>query len=313
MNRSFFVLCLSGLLLLGGCGGATEEAAAPEQTAKPRIVASNFPLYAFTRAIGGDAVEVDFPVIEGDPAFWAPGGEDVALLQDADLLVINGAGYESWLAFTTLPSGLVLDTTAGLEDRLVLEEDQVVHQHGPGGEHSHGETAFTTWLNPQLALAQARAIRDELSARIPERTADFAANFDRLAAQLEALDGQLADAFKPLGDRPVLFSHPVYQYLERRYGIFGRSLHWEPDVPPGTRDWIDLTNLRREHPAAVMIWEGAPLPETVAQLEAQGVRSLVFDPAGNAPKDADYFELMKANLRAVNEFMSTEGAEAPAN
>ncbi len=303
------LLILTGLLLLlTACGEGRETPAAPEAAAGPRIVASNFPLYAFTRAIGGDAVEVDLPAFDGDPAFWAPAGPEVALLQEADLLVINGAGYESWLAFTTLPEGLLLDTTAGLEDRLLPVENQVVHQHGPEGEHSHDDLAFTTWLDPQLATAQADAIRDGLAARYPGRAADFAANHAALAEQLAALDDRLAQAFAPLGSRPIMFSHPVYQYLQRRYGLNGRSLHWEPDGAPGTRDWIDLTNLWREHPATVMIWEGAPLLETVARLEEQGIRSVVFDPLGNAPRDADYFDLMEENLQRLGGLTDLEPA-----
>ena len=105
MQRLIDTLILTGfLLLLTACGEGPEAPAAPEAAAKPRIVASNFPLYAFTRAIGGDAVEVDLPAFDGDPAFWAPAGPEVALLQEANLLVINGAGYESWLTSSRLPA-----------------------------------------------------------------------------------------------------------------------------------------------------------------------------------------------------------------
>ena len=60
---------------------------------KPIVIASNYPLYFFTRKIAGDAIDVRFPEIEGDPAMWAPGGQASADLQDADLLILNGAGY----------------------------------------------------------------------------------------------------------------------------------------------------------------------------------------------------------------------------
>ena len=123
---------------------------------RPVVIASNYPLYFFTKEIADDVIDVRFPEIEGDPAMWAPGGQESADLQNAELLILNGAGYESWLAFTTLPAGHLLDTTANVQAMLLPIENETVHQHGPAGKHSHQGTAFTTWLDPQLATEQAR-------------------------------------------------------------------------------------------------------------------------------------------------------------
>lgn len=263
---------------------------------KPVVVTSNYPLYFFASEIAGNEIDVRFPSINGDPAMWAPGGDDVAMLQDADLLILNGAGYESWLAFTTLPGDHILDTTAAAEAMLMPIENTTVHQHGPQGEHSHQGTAFTTWLDPKLATEQARAILQGLTQLKPDQSELFSANFTALEQRLDQLDRSLAQAFSALDDQPVIFSHPVYQYLQRRYGINGRSLHWEPDIAPGTRDWIDLGNLLREHPAKLVIWEGLPMDSVSDKLTQMGVRSVMFSPAGNQPDKGDYFVVMKDNL-----------------
>ena len=122
------------------------------------VLATNYPLYFFASEIAGDAVDVRMPDIDGDPAMWVPGPADFSQLQAADLIILNGAGYESWLAFTSLPSGLLLDTTADIQDRLLPIENVTLHQHGPQGEHSHQGAAFTTWLDPQIAIEQAKEI-----------------------------------------------------------------------------------------------------------------------------------------------------------
>jgi zinc transport system substrate-binding protein len=57
-----------------------------------------------------------------------------------------------------------------------------------------------------------------------------------------------------------------------------------------------------EHPAAWMIWEGDPLPESVERLRQLGIESVVFDPAGNVPEDGDFLAVMQnnvENLRSV--------------
>ena len=87
----------------------------------------------------------------------------MAALQAADLVLLNGAGYEGWLNFVSLREERLVNTTAGLADRLLLLEEAVVHQHGPEGEHSHAGNAFTTWLDPTLAAVQALAIERALA------------------------------------------------------------------------------------------------------------------------------------------------------
>lgn len=294
MKRLFFIALVA--LLVACTDKEAGDSNTPATQSKPVVVTSNYPLYFFATEIAGDAINVRFPSIQGDPAMWVPIGDDVGVLQAADLLILNGAGYESWLAFTTLPAGHMLDTTATIQPMLLPIEDTAVHQHGPQGEHSHQGTAFTTWLDPMLAIEQARAIKRGLADLVPDQAGSFQANFANLEQRLNELDQSLAQAFSALGDRPVIFSHPVYQYLQRRYGISGRNLHWEPDTEPGTKDWIDLGKLLREHPAKLMIWEGSTLPPVSKKLADMGVRSIVFDPAGNQPDQDDYFVVMKENL-----------------
>jgi len=145
------------LVLLSACDETvTGGSEANDPAGKPLVLATNYPLYFFASEIAGDAVDVRMPDIDGDPAMWVPGPSDFLQLQAADLIVLNGAGYESWLAFTSLPSGLLLDTTADIQDRLLPIENVTLHQHGPEGEHSHQSTAFTTWLDQLIAIEQAR-------------------------------------------------------------------------------------------------------------------------------------------------------------
>jgi zinc transport system substrate-binding protein len=228
------LLMLLTLILMACTEQAPVETGTTETVDKPVVVTSNYPLYFFASEIAGDAVDVQFPEIDGDPAFWAPDGDDAALLQTANLVILNGAGYESWLAFTTLHEGRMLDTTAGLSDRLLPMDEAAVHQHGPEGEHSHEGTAFTTWLNPRLAAEQARQVTQGLTSLVPDQAERFTTRLTALEDRLNVLDAELERAFESLADESVIWSHPVYQYLQHRYAIDGRSVHWEPDQAPGT-------------------------------------------------------------------------------
>ena len=170
-------------LLVTGCGREPEQVAdtPPAATDTPAandrltVYTVNYPLAYFASRIGGDRVQVEFPAPpDGDPATWAPAGQDIAAYQKADLILLNGAGYAGWTRLVTLPEDRLVNTSASFEDQYVLAEDEETHSHGQDGEHSHeGQIAFTTWLDPQLAIAQAAAIRDALSARQPDAAGEF--------------------------------------------------------------------------------------------------------------------------------------------
>jgi zinc transport system substrate-binding protein len=264
------------------------------------VQAVNYPLAYFVRRIGGSAVRVSLPVPAGeDPAFWVPTADDVAVLQSADLIVLNGAGYEPWLATVSLPSTRIIDTTAGVIDQLITIDETVTHQHGPTGEHAHAVTAFTTWLDPTLAMTQADAIRDALIAARPDQASALTANAAALTADLDSLDARVFELTHHLENAPILFSHPIYQYFQRRYGLNGLSVHWEPGETPTVEQWHEFDVLLRQHPASVMLWESEPSPETVTELSSRGITVSIFDPAATPPAtppaDVDYLIRQQAN------------------
>jgi zinc transport system substrate-binding protein len=191
----------------------------------------------------------------------------------------------------------VIDTAAALADRLLPLEDAVTHSHGGMGEHSHAGYATTLWLDPLLAAEQADAIAAAFTAARPDRAAAFAEGLAALRRDLESLDARLATAAGRVGDAPLLFSHPVYQYLARRYGLNGRSLHWDPAEVPGHFAWAGFEEKLDGHPARVMVWEGEPAAETRAELERRGISSVVFAPCANAPAsvEGDYLAVMIEN------------------
>ena len=297
MNLQYFPVFLLSLLL-AACGGesAPEPAAADAAKTRPLIIASNFPLYFFAREIAGDSAEVIFPSMEGDPVNWKPGSEAIARMQSADLVILNGADYETWLGWISLPDGILLDTSAGIGDRLIPLQEETVHQHCPEGEHSHQGFAFTIWLDPTLAMEQASVIEQAISELVPENQQAHRARLANLQARLAALDEELRIAFEAVGGQPLVFSHPVYQYLAARYGLNGVSVHWEPGEDPGIKAWIDFQEVLRSHPAELMIWEDEPGDVTAGQLEQFGIQPIPFHTASNLPEGSDYFDVMNANV-----------------
>ena len=192
----------------------------------------------------------------------------------------------------------------GFADRLIPLEGTVSHSHGPGGGHSHEGTAFTTWLDMDLASAQALAVGEALGRLAPEHEAGFRQRLTALEQDLAALDARLQALGRGVGDRPLLFSHPVYQYLIRAYGLNGRSVNWEPNQPPTPAAWRELQELLAEHPASLMIWESEPLAETVRGLKNIGIDSVVFQTCANRPAAGDFISAMAENIASLEAYLS---------
>ncbi len=266
----------------------------------PRVYTVNYPLAYFAERIAGESVKVVFPVPpDVDPAFWSPDAETVADYQQADMVLLNGAGYAGWLQRATLSQSRLVDTSAALADQLIPVDDTVTHSHGPGGDLSHQGTAFTTWLDMDFAVGQARAVFDALVRLRPENESVFRERLNELEKDLGELDRRLTLVAERIGDRPLVFSHPVYQYLVRGYGLNGGSVHWEPDQSPSDDQWRELFELLSVHTVAWMIWENEPFPETVNRLEDLGIKSLVFRSCANRPVEGSLMSVMLDNVAAL--------------
>jgi len=296
MRRVVF-WCIMAIAL--GCGAESDDTgnvSAVGDDARLIVVAVNYPLAYMAERIGGDLVRVEYPVPDGiDPAFWQPTPEDIGRVQAADVILLNGAGYAKWTAVATLPASRIVVTSGSVEERYLVVEGNVSHTHGPQGEHSHGEVAFTTWLDPTIAIVQATAVADAIMAKRPAERDVIQSNLELLIVDLEALDRELAGAFGG-SNRVLLASHPVYQYLARRYDLQLSSVHFEPDEAPSEQAWSDLERMRVRSGADVMLWEAEPLPQTRDRLAAVGLRLAVFDPAGNRPATGDYLSVMRRNI-----------------
>jgi len=304
MSRWLFAAIMAGIVV-AGCSGSDD---APRQTDTravsarvPDVYAVNYPLAYFAGRIGGPAVSVVFPApADVDPAFWNPAPGVIADYQRADLILLNGANYAKWIKVASLPEGRLLDTTAGVRDRYIEIETHVTHTHGPGGEHAHGGTAFTTWLDLTMAAAQAQAVHEGI-AGVAADTSGLSVRYRELAAELKSLDRALADAARALRGVPLLASHPVYQYLAARYDLDIRSVTWEPDEAPLEMQWVELAAMRADHPASIMLWEAEPLEATRSRLEKEGIRVVVFSQCGNRPGGGtDFMMVMRENIEALS-------------
>jgi zinc transport system substrate-binding protein len=292
-NLVFFLFLIAVLL---ACG-KEQPKSATQTSGKAKVAAVNYPLYYFGKKIGGDLIEIPYLIPEGvDPAYWTPDERALDHFQSADLILANGANYAKWMDKVALPASKIINTSTNFKEKYTQIEEGVTHSHGPGGEHEHLGYAFTTWLDFTLAIEQARAVKQAFSDLLPDHKADFEAQFNQMEKQLSLLDSDIKNTVSSASHIMVIFSHPVYQYLVNRYGINGKSLHWEPDKMPDKEMWNELRVILKTHPANWMLWEDQPLPEIVKKLKTMNIESVVFNPCGNIPESGDFLSVMQKNV-----------------
>ena len=257
----------------------------------------NYPLKYFAERVGGVHVKVTLPMpVDEDPVYWTPGVADIGAYQQADLILLNGAGYAKWVSKVSLPGSKTVDTSRGFKDRYITVKETMTHSHGAEGEHAHEGLAFTTWLDLSLAATHAEAIAKALARKRPMQKDLFMANYQSLKKDLMALDSRIKDIVSSNTAKPIIFSHPVYDYFEKAYGLNGKSVHWEPDEKPTPSKIAELSRILGAHQAKWMIWEGEPIKSAMNVLEAVDIQSAVFDPCGNVPPGGDFLTVMQQNL-----------------
>ena len=164
-----------------------------------------------------------------------------------------------------------MNTSVGFRDRYIKITEGVTHSHGHEGDHSHAGTTFTTWLDFTQAIEQARAIAEAFSHLRPGSKDVFERNLVMLEQVLLDLNRQVREIIALDPDRALVASHPVYQYLKRRYGLKLESVMWEPGEVASEAGWSELALLLKKSSATWMLWESEPNAENIARLQSMDV------------------------------------------
>ncbi len=318
MTRCARLAVLPLLVALVACGdrdgprgpsaGSTGSSpgAPPPARAVPEVWTTFYPTTWLARRLVGDDALVRCPLPEeADPALWEPDTATLQGYQAADLIVVNGAGFERWVGRTSLPPSRLVDVSQGFAESFLRLDGAVTHSHGPGGAHVHEGIDGHTWFDPSNLKAQAEALHRALSRLLPGRAEALAARRAALAADLDALDAE----FRALGPTPpglaLYASHPAWNYAARRYGWTVVNWHLDPGEMPAPADFEAIRARLGRQPAKVMLWEDTPLPEIATRLEQElGLASEVVPPcesesAEDRAAGRDLLVRMRENVAAL--------------
>lgn len=292
------------LPLLAAC--SRTDAPSPGAPAAPRrlkVMTTFYPTTYFASRIAGAHADVVCPLpADQDAAHWQPAPEVLAQYQQADLIVVNGAHFESWTETATLPESRVVVCAEPFKKDWIEIKNALTHSHGPAGAHTHTGVNGHTWPDPINAIAQANAIRDALVARDGAHKDDYLAHAKGLENDLLTLDAGLKAI---MVKEPVFASHPTYNYIAMRYGWNLTNFGLEPDGTPSEDQIAEIKKAMETNPGVRwMLWEDEPSPAMQAMMKSLGLKTLVFSPAESRDEKAgDYLAVMRANLARLEAAM----------
>lgn len=222
MKKALTTLALStvSVLALAACGtGDTAASSSAASDGGALKIVTTTDVYAdLVKAVGGDKVEVT-PLIAStavDPHSYEASSQDRLTVKDADLVVVNGGGYDTFLtdmAGADNPDQVVVNAVE-LSDLFSAED--LAHMAEEHGDHAEGEEHVHTynehvWYDLHTMKKVADQIATDLGELDPanadaytQAAAAFSGEADTLLTQLEAINTE---------ERTYLATEPVSGYL----------------------------------------------------------------------------------------------------
>ena len=265
------------------------------QAPTPRVVASFSILADIARALVPVGVQVTALVgPDADAHVYEPSPADGGRLARADLVVVNGLGFEGWIERMIKVSGYrgtVAVASQGIQPR--------AGGHHGADPHAWQDLALARRYAANLSAAFAQrwpAQRDEIA----RRAAHYLARIDSLDAQVRAWLGAV-----PRAQRRVITSHDAFNYFGAAYGVDflapqGWNTHSEPSAAAVARL---IRQIRKDGVRAIFI-ENISDPRLVERIAREGgVRiggtlysDALSSPGGPAPT---YLRLIEHNARSL--------------
>ena len=298
-----------------------------------KVVTSFSILTDLAKQVGGDLVQVTSIVGPGQDAhIYSPSIADAKAVADAQLVIFNGIGFETWAEDLVAASGTsahILTVTDSLPLDVHGEEEgheEEGHEaHGEEGHKAHGEEAHEehsaesfsahdhggedphAWNAIANAIAYVQAIEIEFAELDPENAATFAANADAYIATLSAMQNDYAAriAALPADHRTVVTTHDAFGYLAEETGLTFLAAKGVNSASAASAGQInDLISQLNSLPHAALFVEGIANPALITQIaEETGYEvggKLYSDALTDASGPAQTYEAMyRHNMESI--------------
>lgn len=264
--------------------------------------------------VGGARVAVTSLVgPDADAHGYSPTPGDARRVAEADLVVVNGLGFEGWIERLIRASGTkapVITASRGVATIPGSEDHDHGHDHSHGPDSADGAHPDPhAWQSVANAKVYVANIRDALAKADPAHAADYTANAAAYTGQLDALEAEIRTGLAaiPEAQRRIITTHDSFGYYAATYGLrFLAPQGISTNSEAGPKDVARIIRqIRRDKVPAVFVESIADprLMQQIARESGARVGARIFSdalsrPDGPAPT---YLEMMRANLKAFRD------------
>lgn len=311
MKKIISLLLIVPMLLTIGCSKNSDANESSENTdGKIKIYTSIYPVYDFTKKVGGDKVDVTNLVPAGtEPHDWEISTSDVVNLEKADMLIYNGAGIENWTdkIINTLENKdiVYVKTSEGLDIHNVSEDDS----HKDDG-HDHGNYDPHTWLSIKNARKEMENIKNALVKYDPDNAQYYEENYETYAKKFDELDKKYSDTLGPIKNKTIIVAHEAFGYLCSEYDINQEGIEGlTPDSEPDPARMGEIIKFAKENNVKTIFFEELVSPKVAETIAKEiNAKTAVLNPLEGLTEEQinngeDYFTVMEQNLEALYESM----------
>jgi zinc/manganese transport system substrate-binding protein len=247
MRRLFSVVLVVGLALTALPATAQD---------KLKIVASFSILGDMVRQVTGELASVTTIVgPDADAHVYMPNASDAKAVANADVIFLNGLGFETWSDTLIKTSGTKAEVFVATTGISPLKVEGEIDPH-----------AWNTLTNGVVYVTN---IADGLSSADPKNAATYKANAKAYSARLMALHTRATAELNklPEGARTVVTAHDAFGYFANAYGLnFLAPVGVDTDAEPSAKALAKLIDHLRKVGAGALFVENISSPALVHQI-----------------------------------------------
>ena len=290
ISISFFILIL---LCAAGCTKNKET-----ETARFTVISSFYPVYIIAKNVSHNVPGVTIrnltPPMTGCLHDYSVTADDMKKLETADLLIINGAGMESFMQ-TVIGRYPSLRTAALSKGIPTIKENHLENPH--------------LWVSLSTYAEMIKNCTDALCAADPVYEKQYRASGDTYLKKVYALKKELDAKLRPYKGRQIITFHEAFPYFAREYGLrIAAVIEREPGTEPSAKELAETIELVKKSKIKILFTE-PQYPSASAEVIAKesGAKILVLDPIVTGPDDNDaYLSIMRSNGEVLQKAFSQE-------
>ncbi len=271
---------------------------------KLKVVVSFSILKDLTQIIGGNEVEVSSIVpLNSDPHIYQPTPDIAALISQADIVILNGLGFEGWidrLLEATKFKGKIVISSAGISPRVLLDPALSSATSVPDPHAWHDVQHVMVYVK-NICVALKEADKDPAHQHLfQQRTEDY-------LKKLKDLDQWIQQKFQeiPEDQRKIISAHDAFGYFAARYHLKMYALQGiSTESEPSAKQVAALIDLIRQEKIKALFMENMTnhrmLDQVSAETQIDIGGTLYTDSLSDEQGPAKtYLEMMKHNVSTI--------------